>query len=167
MLIESAKTYQDQNTLTLIVGDGEERQNLEQMSANLEHVKFIGNQKLGDVSKLYNIADVSVVPSRKEAFGFVAVEALACGTPVIGSDQGEMPNFINEKTGILIHTGNTEELTIAIHKVLHKEVSYDKDWIANYAKEKYSLNNSMNQLLEVYQNVIENDKQKRKHAIKK
>lgn len=160
MLIESARTYQEENVLTLIVGDGEERNRLETQSKGLENIVFLGNRTQSELQKIYSIADVSVVPSRKEAFGFVAVEALACGTPVIGSDQGELPNFINERTGILIHTGNNDELTDALNKIIHGEVSYDRNYIATYARGKYSLENSIYKLLKVYEDAKKTYKEK-------
>ncbi|GAH19946.1 unnamed protein product, partial [marine sediment metagenome] len=60
---------------------------------------YISNEQLID---LYNIADVSTVPSRSEPFGLVAIEALACGTPVVGTNQGGLPDFINEDIGALV-----------------------------------------------------------------
>lgn len=43
--------------------------------------------------EIYNIANVSVVPSRREPFGLVALEAMACGTPVVGTNQGGIQIF--------------------------------------------------------------------------
>jgi hypothetical protein len=50
---------------------------------NTKSIFFLGNQTQKTLARLYNIADVSVVPSRMEPFGLVAIESLACGTPVI------------------------------------------------------------------------------------
>ena len=55
-----------------------------------------------DLPKVYSSADITVIPSLTEPFGFVTLESLACGTPVIGSDLGGMRDIINEKIGLKI-----------------------------------------------------------------
>ena len=162
MLLNSAYTYKDKNVLTVIAGDGEEKDKLLRVKEDLglNNVYFIGNRHQSELQKLYNIADVSVVPSRKEAFGFVAVEALACGTPVIGSDQGEIPRFLNEDTGILIETGNQEQFTRALHRIIDGEVIYNREKIALYAKNNYALDNSIHKLVQVYEEAIDKSKTK-------
>ena len=55
------------------------------------------------------MSHVSIVPSRVEAFGLVAVEALACGTPVIASNQGGLPEIINDEVGMIFTVDNEKE----------------------------------------------------------
>ena len=52
---------------------------------------------------LYNIATIFIFPSREEPLGLVGLESIACGTPVIGSNVGGIPEYINE---IIFHLGN-------------------------------------------------------------
>lgn len=158
LLLNSAFTYKDKNVLTIIAGDGEDKEKLikQKQELGLEDVVFIGNRSQQELQKLYNIANVAVVPSRFEAFGFVAVEALACGIPVIGSDKGEIPNLLNNDTGILIHSDNQKELDLALWKIINDEVSYDREKIARYAKDNYAQSNSITKLVKVYEEVLSN-----------
>lgn len=156
LLLNSMVSFKDGNVLTVIAGDGEEKETLlkQKEFLGLSNVVFIGNVTQKELQKLYTIADVSVVPSRKEAFGFVAVESLACGTPVIGTDQGELPNFINEKTGILIATDKEQELTCALKSIIEEKISYQKEEIAQFAQKNYSLEYRIDQLIQLYEQVI-------------
>ena len=56
-----------------------------------------------ELPKYYNAADVTIVPSiHEEGFGRVILESLACGTPVIGSNRGAIPEAMDETVGELI-----------------------------------------------------------------
>ena len=63
------------------------------------------------LAAIYSAADVYVLPSLSEALGQVGLEALACGTPVVGSRVGGVPDYVSdEKTGWLFEAGNAGEL---------------------------------------------------------
>lgn len=91
-----------------------------------------------------------MVPSRKEAFGLVAIEALACGTPVIATNQGGIPDFLKKEVGILIDVDNSNMLAQAIMKILNKKI-FDSNYIANYAKDNYSQIILIDQLIDTYE----------------
>lgn len=77
---------------------------------------FIPDEELCDY---YNLCDVFVMPSKKEGFGIVFLEALACGKPVIcGSKDGSIDAVCNGELGILVDPDNTGEITSAIMKIL-------------------------------------------------
>lgn len=85
--------------VTLLVGgDGTQRAALEALSASLalgNHVRFLGWVREAALPRLYQAADVFVQPTRElEGFGLVTVEALACGTPVLGPDVGPAPEIL-------------------------------------------------------------------------
>lgn len=72
----------------VIAGDGSDRERLEDKARELgmaEHVVFTGMVPEEEKADHYRLADVYVMPSRGEGFGFVLLEALACGIPSIGS----------------------------------------------------------------------------------
>lgn len=87
----------------MIIGGGEHSQReldqLQKLAHNLEVqnlVDFRGLIKHEDLPYFYNAADACVVPSYYESFGLVALESLACGTPVVATDVGNHKNLIRE-----------------------------------------------------------------------
>jgi len=72
----------------LVAGDGDDRPRLEAKAQSLglaDRVIFTGMVKEEDKADLFRLADVFVMPGRGEGFGFVFLEALACGVPAVGS----------------------------------------------------------------------------------
>lgn len=156
VLLKAAKEYENDKVLTLIAGGGTVYDELYELSKKLElkNVVFLGNQTHDSLRKIYNISDVLAVPSREEAFGLVALEALACGLPVIGTNSGGMKDFINQEVGFLIDVDSPEMLADKIKGVLNKEVNFKRRKIAKYAKENYSQENFMKTLIDIYKNSI-------------
>jgi N-acetyl-alpha-D-glucosaminyl L-malate synthase BshA len=97
----------------LLVGDGPERARLEQISRNSKFSKnifFLGSLK--STKEVLNISDLFILPSSKESFGLSALEAMACGVPVIASDSGGIPEVISHgKSGLLNSVGDTCQMT--------------------------------------------------------
>jgi len=82
-----------------------------------ERVKFLGVVEYSKLPLLYRASDVFVLPSLSEAFGIVLLEAMASGTPVIGTNVGGIPEII-DGCGLLVPPGNSERLAEAINLVL-------------------------------------------------
>lgn len=106
------------------------------------------------MNKLYNIADVLAVPSRVEGFGLVAIEGLACGAPVVATNNGGMTDFVNETVGALVDVEDDIMLEKEISKILKEERVFNRAELANYAKERYSEEKVIQNLIELYENVI-------------
>ncbi len=147
--------------LTLLAGDGEDRAALlkQAETLGLTSVFFLGNVNQQELCKLYNIADLSVVPSRREPFGLVAIEAMACGIPVIASNEGGLPDFVNDKVGALVEPENPTKLAEAVRQTLAR-VSEDtsRDWrhsIASYAREHYAQDKIISELEDLYRHAAE------------
>ena len=138
-LLKAAEIYSQENErpITLIAGDGDSREQSEQLAKQLQlyDIYFLGSQDHQQMVKLYNIAEVVAAPSRFEPFGLVALEALACGTPVIASNAEGFRQTINEQVGCLIELDDyktlAEKVTTFIRdgfkeKVKHKATAYVK-----------------------------------------
>ncbi len=111
----------------LFVGGGVFQPTLEQRVAELglaERVKFLPPRPMAELPEAMNAMDALLLVSRttrtwKEQFGRVIIEAQACGTPVIGSDSGGIPEIVGEG-GIIVPEGNSTALAGAIQH-LHND----------------------------------------------
>jgi N-acetyl-alpha-D-glucosaminyl L-malate synthase BshA len=96
----------------LMVGDGPERHNAEQLCRKLgicDGIRFLGKQDA--VEELMAVADVFMMPSETESFGLAALEAMACEVPVISSNTGGIPEInIHGETGFLSNVGDVEDM---------------------------------------------------------
>ncbi|HAL16456.1 MAG TPA: hypothetical protein DCP32_06800 [Anaerolineaceae bacterium] len=89
----------------IVIGDGPMRNKLETTTSSLEisfAVKFLGWQTQEQVSEWMQKARVFVLPSVEEGLGVVLLEALACGTPCVGSAVGGIPDVITPDVGRLV-----------------------------------------------------------------
>ena len=161
ILLDAIKLYEDKDpsTITLIVGDGDERDKLHKQAEDLQlkSVRFFGNVNQNELRKIYNIAEVNLVPSRREPFGLVAIEAMACGAPVIATNQGGLPDFVNESVGGLVEPENAEDLANKIIEVLNRAEEKGETWkaeIASYAREHYAQDKIIEELDNLYKKVI-------------
>ena len=156
VLLDAVASYERErpNVMTVLAGDGEERPALEAQAARLglSHVHFIGNVAQDELARLYNIADVDLVPSRREPFGLVAVEAMACGTPVVATNQGGLPDFVNESVGKLVNPEDALDLARGVKATLDRALP-NPAWrtqVAAYARQNYSQETIIDKIVELY-----------------
>ncbi len=108
----------------LIVGGGDMLDSYKSLADNLglsKKIIFAGLVDDQELLKYYSLADMLVFPSidRSEAFGIVALEAMACGIPVIASDLAGVRSVVGKKeTGLLVKPGSVQNLTDMIHTLL-------------------------------------------------
>lgn len=94
---EEACEKEGKKLLTVVVGTGALEPELKAQAENLglKNLHFVGLQGHDVIRQLQNLADISVVPSRKEPFGLVVIEGTACGHPVVATNSGGIPDIMN------------------------------------------------------------------------
>ncbi len=154
-LLRAAQIYNASkaNPITILAGDGSLRDSHESLAQelDLQDCYFIGNQTHEQMVQLFNLGDLAVLPSNFEPFGLVAVEALACGTPVIAGNVGGMQTIVNDEVGFKIVPGDYQTLAKKVMYYLDTDFKKDnKDKILAYVRENYSWENTVNHIKEVY-----------------
>jgi glycosyltransferase involved in cell wall biosynthesis len=108
----------------VIAGDGGDRGRLEEKAVSLgiaDHVVFTGMVAEEEKAALYRLADAYVMPSRGEGFGFVLLEAMACGVPTIASTlDGGREALRDGMLGELVDPGDGAAVIEAILRALDK-----------------------------------------------
>jgi len=125
--LKALKTLRDNNIhfQAIIAGQGLQERELKAMieQFNLQdRVNFLGLVKQEELVKLYNKMDVMMFPTKRDAesLGLVGVEAMSCGTPVIGGDIAGLKTYIqHNQNGLLFQPGNVPDLAASIEKFLN------------------------------------------------
>lgn len=149
-------------TKLIIGGTGPEESKLKNLVNILgleRDVIFIGYIKTCDLPKYYRTADVFVLPSVKtkegdtEGLGIVLLEAMACGTPVIGSNIGGITDIIEDgKNGLLIESKNPKDIAEKIIKIISGEsliTSFSENGLKTI-KERFLWEVIINKFIDIY-----------------
>ena len=156
VLLEAVRLYESEypdQIITIIAGDGELAAPLKKQAkdSKLKDVHFMGHLACMQLRNLYSTADVGVVPSRREPFGLVAIEALACGCPVVATNQGGLTDIINDKVGALVDVDDAFGLAAAIQNELYRPDSEERHrYVAKYAVDNYAQDSLMEALINIY-----------------
>lgn len=106
----------------VLVGSGDDREwlmNIARDSGVQLHTRFLSDLTYGELSACYAAAEVFALPSRGEGFGFVYLEAMARGKPVIGGAHGGAPEVIQDgKTGYVVQHGDVAQLATSVDALL-------------------------------------------------
>lgn len=107
----------------LLIGDGPERQNAEELCRQIhlcDEIRFLGKQDA--VEELLAVSDLFVLPSASESFGLAALEAMACEVPVISSNVGGLPEVnIHGETGFLSNVEDVDDMAKNAIQLLKNE----------------------------------------------
>ncbi|MBI4352754.1 MAG: glycosyltransferase family 4 protein [Candidatus Omnitrophica bacterium] len=118
-------------------------------------VHYLGELKDEEVAALYNLAAVFVLPSFREGFGLPALEAMACGTPVIASNRASLPEVIGG-AGMLFDPHEVDALAEALNKVLaNKKLSEEMSQKGLERVKEFSWEKAARQTLQVYRKLKE------------
>jgi N-acetyl-alpha-D-glucosaminyl L-malate synthase BshA len=107
----------------LMVGDGEQRSECEQLCRDLgvcDNVRFLGKQDA--IEEILSVSDLFLMPSQSESFGLAALEAMACKVPVISSNAGGLPELnVDGVTGFLKDIGDVDGMAESAIYILEDE----------------------------------------------
>lgn len=139
----------------VMVGAGTMRPSLEQVvrQAGLSgRVSFEGRKTNDEVAIYYNAADLLVMPSRNEGLGVSIMEALACGTPVVATQVGGIPEIIsNKRLGILVEPENPRALAEGIYRGLER--TWNREYLHRHAQQ-FTWNKIAPQIYQVYKEMV-------------
>jgi glycosyltransferase involved in cell wall biosynthesis len=114
---------------------------------------YLGPVEEEILPSVYNIADVFVLPTRtSEMFGMAAIEAQACGRPVVCSDDGGLPEVVSSRSGLLFPSGNLAALTAQLASLLdspEQRVRFQDEAVRN--ARRFSWQTVTAQLQQVYE----------------
>ena len=110
----------------ILVGDGPDRSECERLCRQLElcdKVKFLGKQD--GLVEILSSSDLFLIPSQSESFGLSALEAMACGLPVISSSVGGLPELVrHNETGFIAEIGDVDRMAKYALELLTNERKY-------------------------------------------
>ena len=156
-IIEAFSQLKNKVKLQLdIIGDGADKESYSKLSNRLNSsatIQFHGSKSNTEVFEFLSKSHVLVLNSNYETFSVICAEALLSGIPVIATRCGGPETFLNEQTGILIDTGNTNQLLEAMKEI---QSSYDT-FSPTILKEKakpYSSGNIGKKLAEEYRKIL-------------
>ena len=129
----------------ILVGDGPDRSECERLTRDLnlyDKVKFLGKQD--GLVEILNSADLFLIPSQSESFGLAALEAMACGIPVVSSSVGGLPELIrHNETGFIAEIGDIDRMA-----------KYSLDLLTNSKKHKLFSENARKRAVENFDKSI-------------
>jgi N-acetyl-alpha-D-glucosaminyl L-malate synthase BshA len=112
----------------LMIGEGPELPVVRDLAIELglrDEVIFLGKQE--DIACVLSMADVMLLPSAQESFGLVALEAMACGKPVIASDAGGLPEVVKDgETGFILPIGDVERMAEKAIELVSDSAMYEQ-----------------------------------------
>ena len=118
-------------------------------------VRFTGRLTAEELAQHYSAAQIAIVPSLYEGFGLPAAEAMACGTPVIASTGGALPEVVGD-AGMLVPPGRADALAAAIRQLLNDKQAQLRMSEAGRKRveENFSWEKAARRTLEVYREVL-------------
>jgi glycosyltransferase involved in cell wall biosynthesis len=143
----------------VIIGDGPELPFLKSLGEKLgitQAIVFMGSQTPAQVQAWMQQAKLLVLPSLEEGLGVVLLEALACGTPCVGTSVGGIPDVITPEVGRLVPPADPAALAEAILRVLAEPDHWT--FLSRNARQRveqqFDWNIIAQKIIQVYQQVL-------------
>ena len=150
-----ARVRQDVPSVLVMVGDGPDRVHAEAEARELgveQEVFFLG--KIETVAPLLSAADLFLLPTQSESFGLSALEALASGVPVIGTQAGGLPEVVRDgETGALCAVGDIDGMACSAIDILRDRDRWQamSSLAARDARERFSIDDVVEQYESFYE----------------
>ncbi|MGD0450152.1 MAG: glycosyltransferase family 4 protein [Candidatus Bathyarchaeia archaeon] len=148
----------DPNIIFLVVGKGPDQITVQMRAQQLgieNNFRLTGFVKDEDLPFYYNAADFFVLPSKSgEGLPLVALEAMACGLPVIATDVGGINEVLTEKWGRLVPANQPELLAEAVLEFANEDFSSRRRELRAFVEEKFSWYKNVERLVEIYEELI-------------
>jgi glycosyltransferase involved in cell wall biosynthesis len=119
-----------------------------------DRVHFLGGKEPAEVAREMQRSALLVLPSRRESFGVVLAEALACGVPVVATRCGGPEDIVTDEVGVLVPPEDPEAIARGIEKVLDQRQSYDPIHLHRYSVERFGSAAVGGQLVLVYRQAL-------------
>ncbi|MBN2014590.1 MAG: glycosyltransferase [Candidatus Altiarchaeota archaeon] len=137
----------------IIAGKGPATRYYKKLAEGKRNVKFIGFLSREEILKFYSSLDLFIFPSLAETQGLVALEAMACGVPIIGANALALKDTIKDgRVGFLYQQGDLVDLMEKIGKAYGRRDEFSKNCL-KYIKE-HSLDKTVERLLGIYEDLI-------------
>ena len=141
----------------ILIGDGPERPAMEELCRHIglcDEIRFLGKQDA--VEEILAIGDLFFLPSENESFGLAALEAMACGLPVISTNIGGLPEVNTEGvTGFLFDVGDIDGMAKSAINLLADEKQLKKMKVNAYDRsQEFKLDKILERYVRVYKLVI-------------
>lgn len=140
-----------------IIGGGKEGDNLQKLIDSVglsNNIHLLGRKSREGVIEILHDSDVYVMSSRSETFGVAAIEALACGLPVIATDCGGARDFVTKENGKICAVDDIYKLSDAILYMYKYHGDYDRAQIAADCQKRFSSEAIGKQLESIFEEVI-------------
>jgi glycosyltransferase involved in cell wall biosynthesis len=145
--------------VALFIGEGPERGRLEKLAEELgirDAARFLGRKPHLDMPGFLCSGEVAIFPSRMEATSVAALEAMACGLPVVATRVGGLPEIVNEEVGTLVPPASPQALARGVVRLLGRD---DLEAMGRRARERvvarWSNARLVERHLEIYTRLLE------------
>ena len=118
---------------------------------NVQLLGKISNQQ--DLARMYSVADLTLLTSKRETFSMVVAESLSCGTPVVGFKAGGPEQIALKKYSEFVEYGDISKLESSVVKMLNNQ--FDSQKIAELAFNQYSNTTMIEDYIRLYREIIE------------
>lgn len=142
LIIKAFSKIKQDNMQLIIAGSGSSENDLKALVIHLNlqnQVKFIGRIGKLEIDSYTQNAICNVIPSRREPFGIVVLEAIASGRPVLATNVGGIPEILKKEFGILVEP-TVEDMATGLKEILEDFKSPSKEIVDNYV-ERFSVEN--------------------------